>query len=119
MTVDDQPHFRGAVRDVIALTGGFEAVGEAESGRDAVRLVERLAPALVLVDVRMPGMDGLETTRRIKAARPETVVVLVSIGELGSLANDAERSGAAALIAKQGFGPAVLKELWTAHGPEG
>jgi two-component system, NarL family, invasion response regulator UvrY len=119
VTVDDQPFFRAAVRDVIAVTSGFDAVGEASSGREGVRMVCDLAPELVLVDVRMPDVDGLETTRRIKARRPETVVALVSIEDMGAIADAAERCGADALVPKQGFGPAVLRRLWHEHGPEG
>ncbi len=118
VTVDDQPFFRTAVRDVIAVTSGFEAVGEASSGSEGVRVVCDLAPELVLVDVRMPDVDGLETTRRIKARRPGTVVALVSIEDLGAIAGEAERCGADALVPKQGFGPAVLRRLWDEHGTE-
>lgn len=119
VTVDDQPFFRAAVRDVIAVTSGFEAVGEAASGREGVRVVCDLSPELVLVDVRMPELDGLETARRIKQRRPDTVVVLVSIEDLGGLAGEAERCGADAMVSKQGFGPAVLRRLWSEHGAEG
>jgi CheY-like chemotaxis protein len=119
VTVDDQPFFRRAAHAVIAATGGFEVVGEAASADEAVRVVGRLAPELALVDVRMPDVDGLETTRRIKRAQPETVVVLVSIEDVSGLAAHAERCGAAALIQKQGFGPAVLRGLWAEHGGGG
>jgi DNA-binding NarL/FixJ family response regulator len=119
VTVDDQPFFRAAVRDVIAVTRGFEAVGEAASGSEGVRVVCDLAPELVLIDVRMPDVDGLETTRRIMARRPETVVALVSIEEMDTIAGEAERCGADALVPKQGFCPAVLRRLWDEHGTEG
>ena len=54
-------------------TPGFVAVGEASSGEEALQLSSELEPDLVLVDVRMPGMDGIETARRLAATRPETV----------------------------------------------
>ncbi len=79
LTVDDQVVFRRAAQDVIAATPGFEPVGDAESGEDALGEVERLRPELVLLDVRMPGIGGVEAARRIAAAHPETVVVLISI----------------------------------------
>src|ERR671910_266652 len=81
LTVDDQALFRGVARDVIEATPGFEAVGEASSGEQALEAVERLAPELVLLDVRMPGMDGIEVARHLATEHPRTVVVLISIEE--------------------------------------
>ncbi len=77
--MDDQVVFRRAAHDVIAATPGFEPVGDAESGEEALAEVERLRPELVLLDVRMPGIGGIEAARRIAEAHPETVVVLISI----------------------------------------
>ena len=119
VTVDDQPFFRGAARDVIAATPGFVAIGEACSGAEALGVVDELHPHLVLVDVRMPDMDGIETARRIKSAHPETVVILISIEDMTNLPAEAQTSGAAALVRKQDFGPATLRGLWTAHGAQG
>ena len=119
VTVDDQAIFRAAVRDVIEATPGFRAVGEASSGEEALRLVAELEPQLVLLDVRMPGMDGIETAGRLHAAHPDTVVVLVSLAESGDLPSSAGACGAAALVRKQDFGPALLRSLWSAHGRDG
>jgi two-component system, NarL family, invasion response regulator UvrY len=119
VTVDDQPFFRVVAREVIEATAGFEAVGEASSGEEALGIVAEVGPKLVLVDVRMPEMDGIETTRRIKAAHPEVVVVLISIDEIGQFPSAAGSSGAAALVRKQDFGPSALRRLWAAHGARG
>jgi two-component system, NarL family, invasion response regulator UvrY len=119
VTVDDQPFFRAAARDVLEVTPGFEAVGEACSGEEALGVVDRVKPQLVLVDVRMPEMDGIETTRRIKAAHPEVVVVLISIEDTANLQAAAECSEASALVEKRAFGPALLRRLWVAHGVRG
>jgi len=116
LTVDDQVVFRRAAHDVIAATPGFEPVGEAESGEEAVAEVERLQPEIVLLDVRMPGIGGIEAARRITAAHPETLVVLISIEDAAEFADDAHASGAAALVRKQDFGPAMLRRIWDAHG---
>jgi two-component system, NarL family, invasion response regulator UvrY len=113
LTVDDQVVFRDAARDVINATPGFEPVGDVGSGEEAMAAVERLRPELVLLDVRMPGCGGVEAARRITAAHPETVVVLISMEEF---AEDAQASGAAALVRKQDFGPAMLRGIWEAHG---
>jgi DNA-binding NarL/FixJ family response regulator len=116
LTVDDQVVFRDAARDVIDATAGFEAVGDAGSGEEGLAEVERLRPELVLLDVRMPGCGGLEAARRITAAHPDTVVVLISIEDSEEFAHDTHASGAAAFVRKQDFGPAMLRSIWETHG---
>jgi len=116
LTVDDQIVFRNAARDVINATAGFEAVGDVSSGEEALAAVERLRPALVLLDVRMPGIGGIEAARRIKEVHPGTVVVLISIEDSDEFAEDARACGAAAVVRKQDFGPALLRSIWEAHG---
>jgi DNA-binding NarL/FixJ family response regulator len=113
--VDDQPVFRQIADDVIAATQGFEAVGEAASGDEALEAVQRLAPDLVLLDVRMPGMDGIEVARRLVASRCNAVVVLISIDEL-ALPSAAEVGRAVPMVRKQDFGPRLLRRLWTENG---
>jgi len=116
LTVDDQIVFRRAVHDVIAATPGFAPVGDAESGEDALDEVERLRPELVLLDVRMPGIGGVEAARRITAAHPDTVVVLISIEDSAEVAEDVHECGVAAFVRKQDFGPRLLRNIWEAHG---
>jgi len=116
LTVDDHAVFRRAAHDVIATTSGFESVGDAESGEDALDQVERLRPELVLLDVRMPGIGGVETARRIAAAHPDTVVVLISIEDSEEFREDVHVCGAATWVRKQDFGPALLRSIWEAHG---
>ena len=117
MVVDDQPFFRGAAREVLSALPGFREVAEAASGPEAVALALELRPDLVLLDVRMPGMDGIEAARRIKAAAPEVVVVLISIENVAGVPSAAQDCGAAALVRKQDFGPSLLRGLWAMHGP--
>ena len=116
LTVDDQVVFRDAARDVIAATAGFEPVGDAGSGEEAMAEVDRLRPELVLLDVRMPGIGGIEAARRITAAHPDTVVVLISLQDLDEFADEGRESGAAELVRKQDFGPALLRRIWDAYG---
>lgn len=115
MTVDDQAVFREAAREVIEATAGFEHLGEAGSGEEALALVGKLEPDLVLVDIRMPGIDGFETARRLCAAHPASTVVLISTECLDDQ-TAAELSGAAAFVRKENFGPALLRRLWVDHG---
>jgi DNA-binding NarL/FixJ family response regulator len=116
MTVDDHPVFRRAARDVIEATAGFEHVGEATCGEEALALADELGPDLVLVDVRMPGIDGLETARRIRASHPASTVVLISTACLEDGASGIASCGAAAFVRKEDFGPSVLRQLWAEHG---
>ena len=116
LTVDDQAVFRRIADDVIAATEGFEAVGEAGSGDEALEAVERLAPDLVLLDVRMPGVDGIEVARRLVANGCDAVVVLISVDEMVDLPSAAEFGRAVPLVRKQDFGPRLLRRIWTEHG---
>jgi DNA-binding NarL/FixJ family response regulator len=116
LTVDDQAVFREVATDVIAATPGFESIGEAQSGEEALTAVGRLHPELVLLDVRMPGIGGIEAARRITADHPEIVVVLISIGDPDEIAHAARSCGAAEMVQKQDFGPGLLRQLWDKHG---
>jgi two-component system invasion response regulator UvrY len=116
LIVDDQAPFRRAARAVLAATPGFDPVGEAESGEQALDLVESLAPALVLMDINMPGIDGIESTRRIVGDHPDTVVFLLSTYRADDLPEGAKSCGAAGYIHKEEFGSAVLRDLWDRHG---
>jgi DNA-binding NarL/FixJ family response regulator len=118
LTVDDQERFRGVARDVIDATPGFELAGEAESGEDGLRAVDRLAPELVLLDVRMPGLDGIEVARRLHNSHPETLVVLISIEDPIDVPSAAQLGADVPLVRKQDFGPRLLRRLWSEHrGP--
>ena len=116
LTVDDQELFRRVAEDVIAATPGFVVAGEAASGEEALDAVERLAPQLVLCDVRMPGLDGIEVARRIAATHPEMVVVLISLAERADLPAAMQLGDTVPLVRKQDFGPVLLRRLWHAHG---
>ena len=117
LTVDDQPVFRGVARDVIDATPGFEAVGEAASGEEALQAVDRLAPQLVLLDVRMPGLDGIEVARLLHSTHPETLVVLISMEDSIDLPSAIQLGDSVPLVRKQDFGPRLLKRLWLEHRP--
>jgi two-component system, NarL family, invasion response regulator UvrY len=116
MTVDDQERFRGVARDVIEATPGFRYAGEAASGEEALREFGRIAPELVLVDVRMPGIDGIEVARRLHESSPETVVVLISIEEPADLPSVSRLTGGVPLVRKQDFGPRLLRRIWKEYG---
>ena len=112
LVVDDQRPFRLAAAAVLRRAEGFELVGEAATGEDAVEQVASLHPALVLMDINMPGIDGIEATRRILADAPGTVVFLCSTYQRSDLPPDADTSGANAYISKDELAPGVLRRLW-------
>jgi DNA-binding NarL/FixJ family response regulator len=112
VVVDDQPPFRRVARAVIGRVAGFVVVGEAETGEAGVDLVLAQRPALVLMDVKLPGISGLEATRRIVGAAPETVVFVCSTYSLATLPAEVRACGARAYIDKQELDPALLRRLW-------
>ena len=114
LIVDDQEPFRVAARMVVDATDGFEVVGDAETGEDSVSMASELAPDLVLMDVNLPGIDGLEATRRIRAGDAPPIVLLLSTYEEAEYAPRAAECGAAAYIPKAVFGPDKLEEAWAA-----
>ena len=85
LIVDDQATFRKALRDLVAATPELALAGEAESGEAAIDAVEALAPRMIIMDKRMPGMGGVEATRRIVARHPEMVVPQLSARTLRAL----------------------------------
>ena len=118
LIVDDQEPFRMAARLVVEMTEGFEVVGEAETGESSVEMAHELAPDLVLMDVNLPGINGLDATRQILEHQTESVVVLLlSTYEEEEYAPRAAECGASAYIPKAVFGPDRLESAWAAAKP--
>ena len=118
LIVDDHGPFRAIARTVVSVTPGFDLVGEAASGEEAVRLATELAPGVVLMDINLPGIDGLEATRQIIAVDPATIVVLLSTYSDRDLPPEAATCGAARYVHKEHFGPDVLTDVWVSR-PDG
>jgi two-component system, NarL family, invasion response regulator UvrY len=117
LTVDDHAPFLRVAHELMLATSGFESVGEASSAEEGLAAVETARPDLVLADVHMPGMGGIEMARRIAQRWEGTVVVLISAHDPEQLPSAARTCGAAEVIRKQDLGPARLRELWRVHGP--
>jgi DNA-binding NarL/FixJ family response regulator len=111
LIVDDQPPFREAARLVIELTEGFEVAGEAISGEQSLEQVEALQPDIVLMDINLPGIDGIEATRRIVAGYPTVKVIVMSTYEAAEYAPRAMAAGATTFIGKSDFNPDILEAV--------
>ena len=116
LVVDDQAPFRAAARAVIARLQGFELVAEATSGEEAVSVAAELHPALVLMDINMGVMDGLEATRLITSADPTVLVVLVSTYTEAEMPAAVRTCGAAAYLDKDELSPRAIRRLWESRG---
>jgi two-component system invasion response regulator UvrY len=113
LVVDDQLVFHDAARAVIEATAGFEWIGGASCGEEAVEEAERLRPDLVLMDVRMPGIGGVEAAHQIASRGPLAVVVLLTGGPLPM---DGSPGGAAEVVLKEGLCGGLLRRLWESYG---
>jgi two-component system invasion response regulator UvrY len=109
LIVDDQEAFRAAARTVVAAARGFTVAAEAATGEQAVELSSTVEPDIVLMDINLPGIDGLQATSRIVAASPHVRVLLMSTYRIEDLPADARESGAAAYVHKEDLSPALLR----------
>jgi two-component system, NarL family, invasion response regulator UvrY len=113
LVVDDQAPFRSAARALVGLMRGWRVVAEAETGEDALRLADELRPDVVLMDINLPGRNGIELTRDLLALHPSAAVVLVSTYAADDLPPGADSCGAVGYLRKEELTPRVLRELVT------
>ncbi|MFT3855528.1 MAG: response regulator transcription factor [Ilumatobacteraceae bacterium] len=116
LVVDDQERFLAVARTVVERTAGFTLVGAAGDGAAAIEQALALRPDLVLMDINMPVLDGIEAARRIAVEAPEVVVVLLSSYARDDLPAGALDGGARDYLHKEELGPGALRALWAAHG---
>jgi DNA-binding NarL/FixJ family response regulator len=110
LIVDDQEAFRSAARLVVEMTEGFETVGEAGDGATALELARTLDPQLVLLDMRLPVIDGVEVTRRLTLDCPGIRVLALSTHD--EYERHALAAGAVAFVTKAAFGPEAIMAAW-------
>ena len=100
------------MKAVLRRATEFELVGEAANGNEAVALADQLKPALVLMDINMPEMNGIEATRTLVAHQPDVVVILCSTYDASDLPPEVATSGARAYLNKEHLGADTLRRLW-------
>ena len=111
LVVDDQAPFRSAMRAVVGMVKGWQVVGEAGSGEEAVELAGQLAPDVILMDINLPGINGIEATRAITTGAPGVRVVLLSTYAEDDLPDDARHCGATGYIRKEDLTPRLLRTV--------
>jgi two-component system invasion response regulator UvrY len=119
LTVDDQASFLAVARRVLEAVPGFRCIGEATSGEEAITFVRLHPPDLVVMDVRMPGMGGLDAAQQIAADAPEVAILLVSADEAEAAAFDEAESPCATFARKQDFGSALLRAVVSGRHHQG
>jgi two-component system invasion response regulator UvrY len=111
LIVDDQPPFRSVARTLVSMIAGWQVIGEAASGEEAVAAASQEQPDVILMDINLPGINGIEATRRILAADPEVKVALLSTYAADDLPSDAMECGAACYLRKEDLSPRALRAL--------
>ena len=111
LVVDDQPQFRRAMAAVVDETEGFSVVGAVSSGEESLAAVQQLVPDLVLMDIHLPGIDGIEAARQLSQRSKAPVVVLLSTYDEDDF--DLTGCGAAAYVSKASLSPERLERVWS------
>ena len=111
LIVDDNAQLRAFMREIVAEASDLQVVGEAVDGAEAMQLVQALRPAIVLLDLIMPQVNGLEVLQWIKVEHPETKVIIVTVHDEDAYRQAAETSGADAFLLKKTLGTALLPTI--------
>jgi DNA-binding NarL/FixJ family response regulator len=101
LVVDDHPLVRNGIRSILAGHADMQIVGEASNGIEAIILVEKLHPSIVIMDINMPRMNGIDATARIKTDNPDTIIIGLSANASTENQETMTRAGAARLIPKE------------------
>ena len=114
LVVDDHESFRRVAAAVVEATEGFVVVGSVATAEESVDAAEQVQPDLVLMDINLPGMDGLDATRRLRSLSRPPVVILLSTYDEDEFSARARQCGAAAYVTKSVFGTDRLAAAWAA-----
>lgn len=118
LLADDHPVFRYGMRALLQSVSGIEVVGEATSGEETVQAALSLQPDVILMDIKMPGVSGIEATRRIAAADPAIGILVMTMLEEDDAVFAAMRAGARGYVVKGAEGDEVLRAIRAVAGGE-
>jgi DNA-binding NarL/FixJ family response regulator len=110
--VDDHPTIREGLKAILSSEKNIEIIGEASSGEEAVELVREKQPDIVLMDIRLPKMSGIETTRAIKNENPNVSVIILSMYDFEMYTVEAIRAGADGYLVKDASRALLLQAIW-------
>ena len=110
LIVDDHAHAREGIREILEEYEDFLIIGEAKNGEEAIQLTEELMPDIILMDIQMPVMDGLEATKRIKLKFPYVKIVMITVSDDITDLFDALKKGAQGYLLKN-----IQSETWCEH----
>jgi DNA-binding NarL/FixJ family response regulator len=111
LIIDDHVQLRAIMREIVAEASDLHVVGEAADGAEAMRLVQALRPAIVLMDLALPGVSGLDVLQWIKVEHPETTVIIMTVHTEDAYRQAAETSGADAFLLKRTLGTVLMPTL--------
>ncbi|GIO12379.1 DNA-binding response regulator [Cohnella xylanilytica] len=118
LVADDHPLFRQGVQTMLETAEDMRWIGEATTGEEAVRLAEELQPDVILMDIRMPGMSGMEAAQRIRAARPEVRILMLTMFRDDASVLTAMKAGARGYILKDASKDEILRAIRAVAGGE-
>ncbi len=116
LIVDDHAFIRRGVQTILHSYPEWEFCGEAENGKEAIRLADELKPEVIIMDVSMPGLNGIEATRAIRKAQPDVKIVLLTLHESAELLRSAFRAGARGYLLKTDAEQELVKALTVVVG---
>jgi DNA-binding NarL/FixJ family response regulator len=116
LIVDDHAFIRRGVQTILQPYPEWEFCGEADNGNDAIRLADELKPEIIIMDLSMPGLNGIEATRAIRKFQPEAKIVLLTLHESADLVRSAFRAGARGYLLKTDAEQELVKALTVVVG---
>ena len=116
LIVDDNAKFKKSVKNLLSNEQDIEVIGEAREGEEAILKTKELKPDIVLMDVRMPKMGGIEATRRISQIMPETKIIILTIYDIDEYRDAATNSGAVAFVLKKFMRDNLIQTIREAFG---